>query len=182
MSLRTRSYQFQYYLHDSVVKELIERYYGKGVWQNLAFYDDGAAISVDNWFNFFTPSAFVEFLRVFRRIKEEYGFTYKGLIDCDDFSALAKAVASLLGFNCMFEAGGRIVDDRGELLGYHAYNVALYCISEDPAECMDYWQSRIIPILFEPQTEEVAIPTWDRHFYIYGLGWVRYVSKVVKPW
>jgi len=178
VSLRTRSYQFQYYLHDSVVKELIERYYGSGVWRNVAW--DG--IGVDLVFNFFTPSAFVEFLRLFREIKERYGFSYRGVIDCDDFSALAKAVASLLGFNCMFEAGGEIVDERGELVGYHAYNVVLYCISEDPAECMDYYQSRIVPILFEPQTDEVAVPTWPEHFYIYGIGWVRYSTRVVKPW
>jgi len=176
MSLSS-GYQFQYYLHDSAVRKLIETYYGN-VWYNIAWDD----IGVDDKFNFFTPSSFMDFLRLFRKVKESYVFTYRGVIDCDDFSALAKVVASLLGFNCMFEAGGEIRNERNELLGYHAYNVALYCLSEDPIECVSKYGSLILPVLFEPQTDEVSAPNWDMHFYIEGVGWVKYVTKIVKPW
>jgi len=172
------AYQFHYFLHELAVRQLIEKYYGKDIWHNIAW--DG--VGVDEIFNFFTPTSFNEFLRLFRKVKEEYGFNYGGVIDCDDFSSLAKAVASLLGFNCMFKAGGEIIDERNDLAGYHAYNVTLYCLRDEPAECMSRWGTLILPILFEPQTDEVAAPQWDMHFYIYGLGWVKYITKVIKPW
>ena len=168
---------------ESAVEELVRRWLPGARFVNCAArLEDGTCIGYDLQFYPATPSEYGAFLARFSSFLRDNNIQWLGdCFDCEDFAQLASALFSAwFRKNAVLKAVGRVYyvqDGSRELLGWHAYNVVLYCLEEDLARCGLH---NTVLVLLEPQGPESVIASYPYITFSDG-SYLEYETVEVHP-
>ena len=170
-------------LHVTGVEELIRRWV-RGARFNpcAATLSDGRCVIYDYQYYPATPREFSEFLYRFRAFMNMHNVEWLGdCYDCEDFAQLASALFSAwYKKNSILKAIGKVYYVRNgvkELLGWHGYNIVLYCLDNDITNCdID----NIILLLLEPQ-EPYAVPAIYPYLVLTNNEYLEYETVEIHP-
>ena len=127
--------------HYSVIKDLLESHNIK----QYTFWDNSYVICGNEDIKELgiTHSGFIKALDIYDELLNEYLIKYTPeVFDCDDFAHLLKTAFALARVNSCIYAVGRLYY-KGNLLGYHAFNLLPWAFTRDNAN--------LVLLLIEPQ-------------------------------
>ncbi|RLG84209.1 MAG: hypothetical protein DRO39_07755 [Thermoprotei archaeon] len=170
-------------MHVSGVELLIRRWLPGARFVNCAArLESGECVGYDSQFYPATPSEYSEFMRRYQDFLSQNMVEWLGdCYDCEDFAQLASALFSAwFRKNAVLKAVGRVYyvhNGSRELLGWHAYNVVLYCLEEDLTKCSI---ENTVLVLLEPQGPVSVIASYP-YITLSDGSYIEYETVEVHP-
>jgi len=167
----------------SVVEELVKRWLPGARFVNCAArLEDGTCVGYDSQFYPATPREYSDFIARYDSFLRDNDVQWLGeCYDCEDFAQLASALFSAwFRKNAVLKATGRVYyvqNGSRTLLGWHRYNVVLYCLEDDLMKCGLH---NTVMVLLEPQGPESVIASYPYITFSDG-SYLEYETVEVHP-